>query len=101
MEVYMLNLKPHKVQQDPKTRQDKVIKVDPYIRLSHGEQYTNAAGKVCYRKEAPVFLQGGRYYSESGEEVKKPPEWVTAEMAKIGAEALSEAGFAKRRAEST
>ncbi len=89
----MLNLKPHKVVQDNATRTDKVVSVNPYIRISSATQYENSAGKICYRKTPAIFLQGGRYYTEDGATVKQLPEWAAAEVAKISPSAMREAGF--------
>ncbi len=72
---------------------DRVVKVDPYIRISRAEQYENAAHKVCYRKEAPIFLQGGQYYTEDGKPVLELPEWAKEEISKLGPKALEETGF--------
>lgn len=89
----MLNLKPHKVVQDNATRTDKVVSVDPYIRISSATQYENSAGKICYRKTPAIFLQGGQYYTEDSRVVKELPAWAPAEIAKISPHALAEAGF--------
>lgn len=89
----MLNLKPHKVERDNATRTDKVVSVNPYIRISSATQYENSAGKICYRKTPAIFLQGGRYYTEDGATVKQLPEWAAAEVAKISPSAMQEAGF--------
>lgn len=92
----MLNLKPHKLETDKGTRIERVVKRDPYIRIGYAEEYKNAIGKLCYRCAAPIFLQGGHYYVESGEQLTELPEWAKSEIAKLSPEALLDAGFNKR-----
>lgn len=88
-----LNLNPHVWD----SSQKRIVKVDPYIRLSYGESYKNAANKECFRKFPPIFLQKGRYYSQDGKEIASIPQWARDEVAKISPEALTNAGFTRQR----
>lgn len=57
-----------------------IKKINPYLRLTKGDG-------------PPVFLQGGRFYYESGEEVTDPPDWLDGELKKLNPEALKQVGM--------
>jgi hypothetical protein len=58
----------------------KIIKSSHYIRMS---AYGNP----------PIYIQGGRLYSEGGDEVKNPPSWFWEEVKKLTDKALEEVKF--------
>ncbi len=59
-----------------------LIRTDLYTRLSS-------------QGEPPVFLQGGRFYSEGGDEYlgDQLPGWVEIELQKLNPSVLEECGF--------
>jgi hypothetical protein len=62
-----------------------LTRVNPYIVMSRG----NGEGSVR------VFIQGGQFYHEKGEEFSKDalPPWVNDEIAKMTPAARKEAGL--------
>jgi hypothetical protein len=60
----------------------KIGRYTPYVRINSSEG-------------PPLFIQGGKFYSEGGEMVKDLPDWVDDEVAKMSPTAKRECGLEK------
>jgi len=60
----------------------KIARYQPYVRINHVDG-------------PPLFIQGGKYYSEGGELIKDLPDWVDDEVAKMSPTAKRECGLEK------
>lgn len=74
-------LKVHHLSEDANTKEVKVVRTTPYIRIQSGGGPT------------PLFLKQGRVADENGVEQKPVPLWVWQEAAKCTPVALREVGF--------
>lgn len=61
-------------------RGDKIVRVRPYLRISH------RGGPILY-------LQEGHVYTESGERADPLPDWFLEELKRIDSKALVAVGF--------
>lgn len=66
---------------DPNTGEERLVKVEPYLRIRAPEGPT------------PLFLKGGKVCDENGKEQKPVPAWVWRMAAHCSDAALREAGF--------
>lgn len=79
-----LNLRVHEYRRIPNTNQGRLVKVNPYIRLSH-------------QGEPPMYLQNGCVFAE---EAEKPlaeddiPGWVKERIELLPPEGRAKVGFA-------
>jgi hypothetical protein len=77
-----LSLKTHEVTVNKATGEAVGTRVTPYIRLCSGDG-------------PPIFLQGGGYFYEGGEEVPEDqhPDWLEGMQKKCSPDALKACGF--------
>jgi len=75
-------LNPHEFRKGKDGGPPTLIRVQPYTRLHSGD------GMV-------VFIQGGKFYTESGDSVDEDdlPDWVDGEISKMTARAKAEVGL--------
>lgn len=79
----MLSLQTHEFEKVPNTSgQYKITRVVPYVRFGS--------------RDGAFYIQGGRVFSETGEEVKNPPTWVYDEADKLGPVVKAEVGWQGR-----
>jgi hypothetical protein len=86
-----LTLKTHEYK---KSRGGSVLsRVNPYVRLSYATKGEDGE----YDNHAPVYIQGGQYWSEGGAEIptKELPSWLSAEVAKLSDKVKREVGLIK------
>ena len=72
-------LKPHEWQRTKKGTAV-LVRSNPYIRLRQGD-------------DAPIYAQGGKFYTDNGEVIEKVPPWVFQQMKTLTSEVKKEAGF--------
>jgi hypothetical protein len=63
------------------TNQMRLVRTNPYVRIM-GDKFV-----------APIFVQGGRFYSEGGAEVEEFPPNFQEELAKLSPEIKAEVGL--------
>lgn len=86
-----LSLRTHEYK---KSRGGSVIsRINPYVRLKAAIKGEDGEYEDC----APVFIQGGQYFSEGGQEIpaKELPSWLPAEVAKLSDKVKREVGLIK------
>lgn len=75
----------HETAKDPNTGLDRVTGENPYVRLKQGDF-------------APLYIQGGLVYDESGNVMRSLPDWFEEELAKVSPAQLARCGYHKARA---
>ena len=75
-----LDLKVHHYKRDKKGRAV-LVRSTPSLRLKNGDS------------EA-IFIQGGQFFTDNGEEVKKVPPWVLEHLKNVKPEVKREVGLA-------
>lgn len=77
-------LRPHEL----KTRGGQTILVRdrPYLRLRQGE-------------DPPIFVQGGKFYFENGQEVEELPDWVVEKLKQVNPEVRKQIGLEEQSKE--
>ena len=80
-----LSLKVHDYKRKKGSNQAVLLRITPYVRIRSGMD------------DPPVFIQGGKFFAEGGEEFDKDelPDWVPAEISKMSDSAKREAGLIK------
>jgi hypothetical protein len=73
--------KVHEYTRIPGTMEVRLVHQRPYLRLRSGAH------------EPPIFVQEGVFYSEGGDLMGDPPEWLDEELAKVSPEGLSAVGL--------
>lgn len=73
-------LRPHEV----KTRggQPILVRDRPYLRLRAGD-------------DPPIFIQGGKFYYENGQEVSEVPDWVMEKLKEVQPKVREQVGLPK------
>jgi hypothetical protein len=62
------------------TNETRLVKTNPYVRIG-------------MKDHTPIFIQGGRFYSEGGPEVTEFPVGFDAELAKLSPRVRAEVGL--------
>lgn len=78
----MLTLRVHDYARIPGTHDMRLVKTTPYVRLAR-------------QGSPPIYVQGGRVYSEGGPEVSTVPAWLPDELAKLTPTVRTEIGADK------
>lgn len=83
--MVQLTLKVHDYKRKKGGNQAVLLSVTPYVRLKAGYD------------QPPVFVQGGKFFAEGGEELADDelPDWLDAEIKKMSESAKREAGLEK------
>lgn len=70
-----------------------LARINPYVRIKASVKGEDGE----YEDHAPVFIQGGLYFSEGGEEIaaKDLPKWLPGEVAKLSEKVKREVGLIK------
>src|SRR5262245_2194826 len=77
----MVDFNVHVYEKVPGTvRELRLVRTNPWVRLAVKDQ-------------PPVFIQGGKIQSEDGKAYDPVPEWVPAEIAKLGPVVRQEVGL--------
>ena len=86
-----LSLKTHEFR--PGNKGSALTRINPYVRIKVSTKDEDGE----YVDHAPVFIQGGLYFSEGGEEIpaKDLPKWLPAEVAKLSDKVKRECGLIK------
>jgi hypothetical protein len=72
--------KVHEYQKIPGTSEVRLIRTQPYVRLTH-------------ENWPPIFIQGGQFYYQGGPPVTPLPEWVAEEVARLSPACRAEVGL--------
>jgi hypothetical protein len=77
-----LDLVVHHFTKVPGTNEMRLVKINPYVRIAHGA-------------EPPLFIQGGRIFSEGGPEMptEQLPAWWDKEVSKLSPAVRAEVGL--------
>lgn len=79
----MLSLQTHELEKVPNTSGTwRISRVNPYVRLGS--------------KSGVFFIQGGKVFAETGEEVSDPPGWVLEEAERLTPKVKAEVGWVGR-----
>lgn len=87
-----LSTKVHHYQRIPGTTMARLVKVTPYIRLSHA----TVDEKGGTQATPPVFLQDGQAWSEGGDApipTHELPAWVSEALGRLTVQARQEVGW--------
>jgi hypothetical protein len=83
----VLSLRVHHHEKKPGSMESRLVRVTPYVRITRDSH-------------PPLYVQGGRVFSEGGPEVETLPAWFGEEMARLSPKVREEIGWTLERLDS-